>query len=79
MAGGPFPPEHPNPRAVTVEFFNQVCPENKRTRVSIKEMNDGLGGRPPIEIVEKYVSMLLAMADGCVELYGEWEHPFDWM
>ncbi|KAL5519362.1 hypothetical protein ACEPAH_1045 [Sanghuangporus vaninii] len=79
ISGGPFPPEHPNPRAVSVEFFDQVCPENKRSRVSIKEMNEGLEGRPPIEIMEKYASKLLGMAELCVELYGSLEHPFDWM
>ena len=79
IAGGPFPLEHPNPRAVSVEFFNQVCPEDKRTRISIKEMNEGLGGRSPLKILQKYSTKLLGMSDGCVELYGFMEHPFDWM
>lgn len=71
--------EHPNPRAVSVEFFNQVCPEDKRTRISIKEINEGLGGRSPLGILQKYSTKLLGMSDGCVELYGFMEHPFDWM
>lgn len=79
LAGGPFPSDQPNPRSVNVEYFEKVCPFDRRTRLSIKELNEGLEGRPVIEVVEKYAAKLLAMTEGCVELYGDLEHPFDWM
>ncbi|KAH8119774.1 hypothetical protein DFH11DRAFT_1685277 [Phellopilus nigrolimitatus] len=78
IAGGPFPAEHPAPRSVSVEWFRKVCPENKRTRISIKEMNEGLENATVLEVMEKYVQKLASMTEGCLELYGGMEHPFDY-
>ena len=77
MAGGPFPSDHPAPRAVTKEFFLQVCPEERRTRISIEDTNKGLENAPVIDVLNKYVSILANNNDTCVELYGDMEHPFD--
>lgn len=79
MAGGSFPPGDSAPRAVSEEFFNHVCPAERRTNISIKAVNEGLEYRPVMEVIEKYVKLLKEMPDGCVELYGGLEHPFDWM
>ena len=79
MAGGAFPPGDNAPRAVSEAFFKQVCPEERRTIISIKEVNEGLGVNPVIGVVDKYVQVLKDLPDGCVELKGGNEHPFDWM
>ncbi|KAI5118047.1 hypothetical protein M0805_005895 [Coniferiporia weirii] len=78
IAGGNFPPEHPAPRAVSEEWFKKVCPEERRTKVGIKDLNEGLNGATVQAVVEKYVDKLLNMPEGCVELNGGMEHPFDW-
>lgn len=77
MAGGPFPPDRPAPRAVTKEFFEQVCPKERRTRISIEETNKDVKDVPVIDVLNKYVSILASSNDSCVELYGNMEHPFD--
>ena len=78
IAGGPFPEDQPNPRFVSVDFFNEVCPASRRKRINIKEWNKGLSWRPA-DVLERYSSRLLAMNDSCVELYGGTkDYPFDW-
>ena len=79
MAGGAFPPGDPAPRAVNEAFFKQVCPKERRTNITIEEVNQGLQGKPVIDVVDKYVQILKDLPDGCVELKGGMEHPFDWM
>lgn len=77
MAGGPFPADRPAPRAVTREFFEQVCPMSRRTRISIEETNKDIKDAEVIDVLDKYVGILANSNDSCVELYGEMEHPFD--
>ena len=80
IAGGPFPPEQPNPRSVSVEFFNEVCPEERRVRVNIHEMKEGLEWWNVPSVLDKYVEMMKSIKEGCVELYGDkYEHPFDFL
>lgn len=80
IAGGPFPPTSPSPRAVSAEWFKEICPEERRTRISIREMNEGLRDATAEEIMNKYVDMLSSRTEGCIELFGEKdEHPFDYM
>ena len=78
IVGGPFPPNKPNPRSVTIDYFDKVCPESRRKKISIYEMNQGLEGKPVIEILEKYTNMLKALNESCVELFGGNDHVFDW-
>ena len=47
--------------------------------MDIKEMNEGLEWKSALEVMEKYSSKLSEISEGCVELYGVDEHPFDWM
>ena len=80
MAGGPFPSETPSPRAISAEWFKQICPEERRTRISIREMNEGLRDAGAEEIMQKYVNVLSTRKEGCIEMFGERdEHPFDYM
>ena len=78
IVGGPFPPNKPNPRSVTIDYFDKVCPESRRKKISIREMNQGLEGKPVIEILEKYTKALKALNESCVELFGGNDHVFDW-
>lgn len=66
------------PRAVTKEYFEQVCPEGRRTRISIEETNRDIKDASVDDVLNKYVSMLTSSNDSCVELYGYAEHPFDY-
>ena len=54
-------------------------PKERRKRLSIVELNEGLLWRPVVEVVDKYVKALEETKEGCVELYGHRDHPFDWM
>lgn len=78
VAGGSFPPDDLSPRAVNKEFYDQVCPDERRVSLSIEQINSGLKGRPVLERVEKYVEALRSVPEGCVVLSGWMEHPFDW-
>lgn len=79
MAGGSFPPGDSAPRAVNEDFFKKVCPKERRYVVSIKTVNEGIEWKPVKDVVETYVGVLKDIPEGCVELAGNMEHPFDWM
>lgn len=79
MAGATsFLPGDNHPRAVSIEYFDKICPYERRTFVEIKDVNEGLEGRTVEEVLQKYVHVLSAMNETCVELRGGIEHPFDW-
>ena len=77
IAGGAFPPDVSSPRAVSAEWFKRICPRHRRTRIGIKDVNKGLENSTPLEVMEKYVRILIESQESCVELYGDMEHPFD--
>ena len=77
LAGGPFPPGDNHPRSVNEEYYKRVSEGKDIARLSIKELNEGLEGKPTIAILEKYVRILKDTPEGCVELFGGSEHPFD--
>ena len=51
MAGGAFPPGDTAPRAVSEEFFNSVCPKERRYYVNISEVNEGIVWGPVSGVV----------------------------
>lgn len=79
MAGGAFPMGDSAPRAVNEDYFNEVCPKEQRSVIRIKAVNKGLEGKPVKEVVETYVKLLKDIPDGCLELAGTFEHPFDYL
>ncbi|KAF9783854.1 hypothetical protein BJ322DRAFT_883240 [Thelephora terrestris] len=79
LAGGSFPAGDNHPRSVNKEFYKQVSEGRDVAHLSIKELNEGLEGRPAIEILEKYVQALKDASEDCVELFGSREHPFDYI
>jgi hypothetical protein len=40
LIGGPFEPGDDAPRAVSKNYFNDVCPPSKRTIIDTKDVND---------------------------------------
>ena len=79
IVGGPLPPGDRAPRAVNEDFFNRVCPYDRRKFIDIQEVNNGLKTKPTLDYLKTYVKLLSELPDGCVELRGGWDHPFDWM
>ena len=80
MAGGDFPTGVSAPRAVSKAYFNEVvCPNGQRSVIRIKAVNKDLEGKPVKEVLDTYVKLLRDVPDGCVELAGFMEHPFDFL
>lgn len=69
IIGGPFPPGDDAPRAVSKNYFYEVCPN--RTIIDSGEVNadirfdDSVGA---LQIVNKWVEKLNSIKDPCVEI-----------
>jgi hypothetical protein len=69
IIGSSFPPGDPAPRAVSQEYFKEVCPN--RTIIDSMEVNEHLRlnvNVPALEIFEKWVEKLNSIEDPCVEI-----------
>ncbi|KAF8519729.1 hypothetical protein BU17DRAFT_47491 [Hysterangium stoloniferum] len=82
-AGGPLPPVLAAagvPRAVTRDYFEDVCPANRRTIVKVEDIHAKYGmshesdGLPTLE---NWVKELRDMPDLCVEIHPHSPHVFD--
>jgi len=92
LTGAPFPgsrryghldppDEQALPRSVSEEYYNSVCPEERRVKLDVHEVCDELGLDVESDsvkpIAEAWAKKLLAMDDGCIDVIG---HPlFNYM
>ncbi|KAG8905825.1 hypothetical protein FRB99_008190 [Tulasnella sp. 403] len=70
------------PRSISYDFYDQVCPEERRTYVNIKEVRTRLGmeekdSPPAKEMLEKWSKELMDMNDTCVSITGDHLWTFD--
>jgi hypothetical protein len=80
IAGGRFPNEDPAPRAVSKEYFLQLYPDpEQRKRISIKEVNESIGSPIPVMTAYNRWLEILSSDEAVIELYGDMEHPFDYL
>jgi hypothetical protein len=83
-AGGPLPPvlaAAGAPRAVTREFFDKVCPPERRTVIKVEDIHAKYGmsvwetdGFPTLE---NWAKELHDMPEKCVEVDPHGSHVFD--
>jgi hypothetical protein len=86
IIGASFPPssqhdetkDYPPPRAVNEEYFEEVCPRERRRRINLNEVNKSMHFAEGSEILDYYVRMIDGIGDGCLEFYGKDEYIFDW-
>ena len=80
IVGRHFPSDDSAPRAVTKEYFLKTFPlPEERKRISIKEVNDSIGCPHPVMNTYNRWVEILSSDDPVVELYGDMEHPFDYL
>lgn len=70
--GAPWPKGDSTPRAVSLEWWDHVCPESKRIHVNTTEVNQLLGIRMGSDegdvIVKKWAGYLRTLEASCVNL-----------
>ena len=66
------PDEQAVPRSVNEEYYNSVCPEERRVRLDVHEVCTELGldvENDDVKVIaEAWAKKLLAMDDGCVDV-----------
>jgi len=80
-AGGPWPVDTDAPRAVSVEFWDQVCPPAHRRVLVPDEVNTLIGvnfsDTPGDVFMDKWAQYLLDLPDNCIELKDSTHQLFD--
>jgi hypothetical protein len=69
------------PRSVSEEYYNLVCPEERRVKLDVHQVCSELGldiDKDDVKVIaQAWAKKLLAMDDSCVDIVG---HPlFDYM
>ncbi|TDL26368.1 hypothetical protein BD410DRAFT_836268 [Rickenella mellea] len=68
LAGAAFPDDNPNPRSVTKEYFEKVCPNP--TILSGDDVPDAVDSTDANFIMQKWIEKLQNTEDRCVKLQG---------
>lgn len=70
--GTPWPPGDPTPRSVSLEWWNNVCPESERLHINTTMVNEALGIDVATDeakmIIKKWSQYLRKVEHGCVNL-----------
>lgn len=70
--GAPWPPGDPNPRSVSDEWWNNVCPESEQLHINTTVVNEALGINMATDeaktIITKWSQYLKNLQHGCVNL-----------
>ncbi|KAF8575750.1 hypothetical protein K439DRAFT_1397933 [Ramaria rubella] len=69
---------HHAPRAVNVEWWETVCPPERRLTLDSSEVSKGLGNAEGSELFERWVDTLTNTEPGCVEIAPDSPSIFDW-
>lgn len=81
-SGAPWPEGDPTPRAVSVVWWERMCPQEKRLRIDGHKVNQELGVDIKKDeaaiIVEKWASYLHKLDAQCVEVPSGSPQFFDW-
>ncbi len=75
IIGAPFGPESDVPRAVSLEFFREQCPEP--LVLTTNAVKDRLGSAEASEILQTWIKEIDAIPDRCVEFERDTPHIFD--
>ncbi|PBK59047.1 hypothetical protein ARMSODRAFT_967214 [Armillaria solidipes] len=75
IIGAPFGPESDVPRAVSLEFFREQCPEP--LVLTTNAVKDRLGNAEASEILQTWIKEINAIPDRCVEFERDTQHIFD--
>ncbi|KAG7088827.1 hypothetical protein E1B28_012782 [Marasmius oreades] len=67
-AGGPFEPNDPSPRAVSENFFDVVCPGNKRKLLYTEDIKPKIGWASGIDILNSWAKILRDEPAKCIEI-----------
>ncbi|KAG8855398.1 hypothetical protein FRB96_007055 [Tulasnella sp. 330] len=73
-AGGAFAAGDTSPRAVNVNWWEKVCPPNRRKKINVGKEHAKWGLKPDIdgkELLDRWTKRLAAIEDGCVEIVGD--------
>jgi len=73
-AGGAFAKGDSSPRAVNTNWWEKVCPPNRRKQINVGEQHAKWEVQPAVtgkELLERWTKKLTAMDDGCVEIVGD--------
>ncbi|KAF8590672.1 hypothetical protein K439DRAFT_1329053 [Ramaria rubella] len=80
-AGGPFPlSAASSPRAISVDYWRQICPKERRNVLEVDAINkelDSLGQVDGALLLERWAEKLRAIPDTCVEISYMSEHIID--
>ncbi|KAJ7909103.1 hypothetical protein B0H13DRAFT_2192958 [Mycena leptocephala] len=76
VAGGPFEPDNPAPRAISENWFDVVCPPNERRYINTRDVKRPVSEAPGIDVLTHWQKLLRAVPERCVEIVSAEEDPW---
>jgi hypothetical protein len=80
-AGGPFPPSaRSSPRAISKDYWNNICPYERRVLLDVDTINRELNfpNNPDgLVMLQRWAEKLTAMSEPCVEILYTSKHIID--
>ncbi|KAJ7085331.1 hypothetical protein C8R43DRAFT_313729 [Mycena crocata] len=68
VAGGPFEPSDPAPRAVSEDWFDTVCPSHSRRRIYTGDVKPAVADAPGTEVLAHWQKLLQDAPERCIEV-----------
>ncbi|KAJ7739236.1 hypothetical protein DFH07DRAFT_840276 [Mycena maculata] len=76
VAGGPFEPDDPAPRAISEAWFDVVCPLRERRYINTRDVKPAVAQAPGIEVLRHWQEVLSDAPERCIEIIGAEEDAF---
>ncbi|KAJ7205855.1 hypothetical protein B0H12DRAFT_1034925 [Mycena haematopus] len=68
VAGGPFEPGDPAPRAISKDWFDVVCPRSERRYINTRDVKPAVAQAPGSEVLAHWQAVLRDAPERCVEI-----------
>ncbi|KAJ7798475.1 hypothetical protein B0H14DRAFT_2906708 [Mycena olivaceomarginata] len=68
VAGGPFEPGDPAPRAISSDWFDVVCPRSERRYINTRDVKPAVAHAPGTEVLAHWQQVLRDAPERCVEV-----------
>ncbi|KAJ7461220.1 hypothetical protein FB451DRAFT_490693 [Mycena latifolia] len=68
VAGGPFEPDDPAPRAVSEDWFDVVCPRRERRYINTRDVKPAVATAEGINVLRHWQALLQSAPERCIEI-----------
>ncbi|KAJ7247589.1 hypothetical protein C8J57DRAFT_1080775 [Mycena rebaudengoi] len=68
VAGGPFEPGDPAPRAVSEAWFDVVCPPERRRYINTRDVKPAVSNASGLVVLQHWQNILLDAPESCIEV-----------